>query len=87
VVGSIPGLVVLGSIRKQAEQAMGCKPVSCTPPWPLFQFLPPGSCPAFVPVLTSFNDELQFANVSQINPFFPILLLVMVFHCSKGNPY
>ena len=26
--GAIPGLVDLGSIRKQAEQAMGSKPVS-----------------------------------------------------------
>jgi hypothetical protein len=28
--GAIPGLVVLGSVRKQAEQAMGSKPVSST---------------------------------------------------------
>jgi hypothetical protein len=28
--GAIPGQVVLGSIRKQAEQAMGNKPVSST---------------------------------------------------------
>ena len=41
--GAIPGLVVLGSIRKQAEQAMRSKPVSSTPPWPLLQLLPPGS--------------------------------------------
>jgi hypothetical protein len=41
--GTIPGLVVLGSIRKQAEQARGSKPVSSSPPWPLHQLLPPGS--------------------------------------------
>jgi hypothetical protein len=29
--GSTPGLVVLGAIRKQAEQAMVYKPVSRTP--------------------------------------------------------
>jgi hypothetical protein len=29
--GAIPGLVVLGSIRKQAEQAMGGKAVSSIP--------------------------------------------------------
>jgi hypothetical protein len=29
--GAIPGLVVLGSIRKQAEQATESKPVSGTP--------------------------------------------------------
>ena len=39
--GAIPGLVVLGSIRKQAEQARGSKPVSNIPPWPLYQLLLP----------------------------------------------
>jgi hypothetical protein len=42
---AIPGLVVFGSIRKQAEQAMRSKPVSSTLPWSLHQLLPPGSCP------------------------------------------
>ena len=37
--GLIPGLVVLGSIRKQAEQAKRSKPVSNIPPWPLHQLL------------------------------------------------
>jgi len=37
-------ILILGSRRKQAEQAMGSKPVSSTPPWPLYQLLPPGSC-------------------------------------------
>ena len=44
---AIPGLVVLGSTRKQAEQVMVSKSVSNTPPWPLLQFLPPGSCLKF----------------------------------------
>ena len=35
--GAIPRLVDLGSIRKQAEQAKGSKPVSNIPPWPLHQ--------------------------------------------------
>ena len=39
--GGIPGLVILGSIRKQAEQARGGKPVSNIPPWPLHQLLYP----------------------------------------------
>jgi hypothetical protein len=39
--GAIPGLVFLGSIRKQAEQASGNKPVSNIPPWPLHQPLLP----------------------------------------------
>ena len=47
--GATPGLVVLGSIRKQAEQAMGSKPGSSTPPWPLHQLLPPGSIPGSCP--------------------------------------
>jgi hypothetical protein len=33
--GTISGLVVLGSIREQAEQARGRKTVSNIPPWPL----------------------------------------------------
>jgi hypothetical protein len=33
--GVTPGLVVLGSIRKQAEQASGSKSVRNIPPWPL----------------------------------------------------
>jgi hypothetical protein len=44
VTGATPGLVVVGAIRKQAEQAIGSKPVSSTPPWSLLQFLPLGSC-------------------------------------------
>jgi hypothetical protein len=39
--GTISGLVVLGSIRKQAEQARGSKPVSNIPSWPLHQLLLP----------------------------------------------
>jgi hypothetical protein len=37
--GTISGLVVLGSIREQAEQARGSKPVKNIPPWPLHQLL------------------------------------------------
>jgi hypothetical protein len=39
--GTIPGLVVLDSIRDQAEQARGSKPVRNIPPWPLHQLLLP----------------------------------------------
>jgi hypothetical protein len=39
--GGILGLVVLDSIRKQAEQARGSKPVRNIPPWPLHQLLLP----------------------------------------------
>ena len=41
VSGAIPGLVNLGSIRKQAEPVRGSKPVSDIPPWPLHQLLLP----------------------------------------------
>jgi hypothetical protein len=44
--GAISGLVVLGFIRKQAEQASGSKPVKNIPPWPLHQLL--------------FSDLLEF---------------------------
>jgi hypothetical protein len=39
--GTISGLVVLDSIREQAEQARVRKPVSNVPPWPLHQLLLP----------------------------------------------
>jgi hypothetical protein len=39
--GTISGLVVLGSIREQAEQARGSKPVKNISPWPLHQLLLP----------------------------------------------
>jgi hypothetical protein len=39
--GTIPGLVVLGFKRKQAEQARGSMPVSNIPSWPLHQLLLP----------------------------------------------
>jgi hypothetical protein len=39
--GTISGLVVLGSIREQAEQASGGKPVKNIPPWLLHQLLLP----------------------------------------------
>jgi hypothetical protein len=39
--GSIPELVVLDSIREQAEQARGSQPVKNIPPRPLHQLLLP----------------------------------------------
>jgi hypothetical protein len=41
VVSAIPGLVVLGSIRKQSEQGSLSKPVRNIAPWPLHQLLLP----------------------------------------------
>jgi hypothetical protein len=42
--GAIPGLVVLGSIGKKAEEARRSKAVSNIPPWPLHQLLLPALC-------------------------------------------
>ena len=49
--GATPGLVVLGSVRKQAEQAIGSKAVSSTAPWPLHHLF----SPSLVPVLISLK--------------------------------
>ena len=87
--GAIPGLVVLGSIKKQSEQTMGSKQVSSIPPWPLHQLLPPGSCPAGVPVLTYFGNEQQRGSVSQINPLIANLLAwcFVVATLTKTDPW
>lgn len=50
-------LVVLDSIREKAEQFMGNKSVSNTPPWIPHQFLPLGSCPVWFPALSSFSGH------------------------------
>lgn len=42
--GTSGGLVVMGTIRNQAEQAMRSKSVNSTPSWTLHQLLPPDSC-------------------------------------------
>ena len=56
--GTVPGLVVLNSIRKQAEQARGRKKVSNIPPWPLHQLLLLNLLHQ-VPVLIPFGGEQQ----------------------------
>jgi hypothetical protein len=78
--GAIDGLVVLGSVRKEAKKVMGKKPVSSIPPRPQPQLLPPGSRPA------SFSDGFQCASVSLINPFLPKALSDMVSHHSNSKP-
>lgn len=71
--GAIPRLVVLSSIKEQAEQATGRKPVSHTPPWSLHQLLPPSSRPVWIPVSSSFDGQLQGRSIGLINPFFKFL--------------
>jgi hypothetical protein len=79
--GVISLLVVLGSIRKWAEQSMRSKPVSSTRPWPLhlllFQFLswPP-----------SVMNSKWYGPIRE-NKCFPLwLVLWSWFHCSNWNP-
>ena len=55
---AICGLVVLGSIRKQAEQVRRIKPVIHAPPWPLHQLLPPSYFPVCF-CYCFFGDEQQ----------------------------
>jgi hypothetical protein len=42
------GQMILGCMGRQAEKAMGSKPVNIVPLWSLLQFLPPGSCLDFL---------------------------------------
>lgn len=79
---TICGLVVLSSIGMQAKQAMVSKPVSITPPWPLYQLLTPGVCSVGVPVLTFFSFELQYGSINRTKPF---LLLCCVHLISLGG--
>ena len=60
LVGGITfGLVLLGSIREQDEQARGSKPVRNIPPWPLHQLLLPDLLE-----FQSIGDEQQCGSVS-----------------------
>jgi hypothetical protein len=67
----LPGLMVLGSIREQAEQAMRSKPVSSILHG-LFisSCLLSGSFPAWVLVLISFDDGLWCGSINWIILFF-----------------
>ena len=67
--GAIPGLVVLGFIGKQAEQAMRASQEAT----PLH-----GLCISSflqVPALTSLSDEPLPGSTHETNPFLPKLLL------------
>jgi hypothetical protein len=71
--GAIPGLVVLGSIRKQAEQASKQHLSMASASAPASRFLPClSSCPDFL-------QCLGCGRISQMSPFLPNLLLVIVF--------
>lgn len=68
---TIPGLVVLGSIIKQAEQTMRSTPVSSALHGLCLQLLPSDSFSVSVLTLSAFSDESVVASVSEINPFLP----------------
>jgi hypothetical protein len=70
--GTISGMIGLGSIREQAEQARGSQPVKNIPPWPLHQLQLPD-------LLDFLGDEQQYRSVSRINPFLSNCFLVMMF--------
>jgi hypothetical protein len=72
-----------GVYKKASWQGNMSKSVSSILSWPLQQFLPPGSCPVWDPILTSFQRVVwkHKANI----PFPPQVALVMVFHHSNGN--
>jgi hypothetical protein len=73
VVGAISGLVVLGSVREQAEQARGSQPIRNIPPWPLHQLLLPDLLEFQSSLTLVMNSNVE--SVSWINPFLPNLLL------------
>jgi hypothetical protein len=54
------------------------------PPRAQHQLLPLGSCPVWVPVLTSFSDEQQYGGVSQVNPLVPNLVFG---HCALSQQW
>ena len=64
-----PRLVVLGSVRKQAEQGMRSKPVCSTSPWFLHQLLPLRTQPCW----PFPSDGLWFWTYKQNKPFPPPL--------------
>jgi hypothetical protein len=66
--GAISELVVLGSIREQAEQANKKHPSMASA-------LAPAFWPAWVPVLTFFGDQQQYGKCKLNKPFPPQLLL------------
>lgn len=66
-----------------AEQAMMGKPVSRSLSWPLYQLLPPGSCP----FLFLFLQWWTVIQKCKANKNFPLqVALITVFHHSNSSP-
>lgn len=58
-----PELVFLSSVRNQAEQARSSNPVSSTIPCTVHLLLTVGSCPIWVKILISFDNEQCWENM------------------------
>lgn len=71
VVGAIPELEVMPSIRKQVKQATMSKPISSIPPWSLCLLPPPGFCLAWVPALADFCQWTITWKLHRNKPFPP----------------
>ena len=89
--GATTGLVQ-DSMRKQAEKALGSKPVSILSPWSLcisFCFQIPvlfGFLPGFLQWwIMMWKSKPKQANKQTNNPYIPNLLFVIVFHHSNSN--
>jgi hypothetical protein len=70
---------VPGVYKKAGWTSQGEKAVNYIPPWLLLPFLPPGSCPAWVPALASLSDGLWLRCAHQTNTFLPKKFLVIMF--------
>lgn len=78
---AIPGLVVLGFIRKQAEQSHDSILVRNIPSWPLYWFM--FQFPSLFEFLSwFFYHEHWYWNITLSST---TCFLVMVFHCSNRN--
>lgn len=69
---------VLGSIRKQAEDAMRRKPVGSTPPWPLHLLLHPGSCQTSLSLQQDSNGNSNQDRVCEKNIFIGALFIGII---------
>ena len=78
--GAIPRLLVLGSIGRQAEQAMRYKLVSHT-----LHGLYMGLS-LQIPSLVFLHDVLLPESTNKTSPFLSNVILVKVFHHSNSNP-
>lgn len=77
--------VVLGALRKQAEQAMESKTVNSTSPRPLHHFQPPGFYSIWVPIL--FPLVIDCCGTTNRNKSFPpqVALVMVIYHRKEST--